>query len=58
MKNSATVVERARNMVEDWKVANSPAMLASLTPQQSFPSTDGEVSPRCHNLSRGWEPLR
>ncbi|XP_039686979.1 uncharacterized protein [Medicago truncatula] len=44
-ESSAIVVERARNMVEDWNVANSPSILASATSQQLFISTEGEVSP-------------
>jgi hypothetical protein len=33
-ETSAVVVERARNMVTDWQLANAPAILASHSPSQ------------------------
>jgi hypothetical protein len=33
-ETSATVVERARNMVEDWQLANAPDILASSLTRQ------------------------
>lgn len=37
-ETSATVVERGRNMVVDWQLANTPAILASTTQHQPSPT--------------------
>jgi len=49
-ETSAMVVERARNMVEDWRLANAPSLLASTSSQQqprTFPT---------HQQQTVWQP--
>ncbi|XP_024634867.1 uncharacterized protein [Medicago truncatula] len=50
-QTSATVVERARNMVEDWQLANAPDILVSSSTHQ--PPT-ASTSPQ-HRIM--WQPL-
>ena len=49
-ETSATVVERARNMVEDWKLANAPDILATSWTHQST------TSPSFHQQRINWQP--
>jgi len=43
-ETSATIVERARNMVVDWQLANSSAILASSAQQATSPMDRGASS--------------
>jgi len=49
-KTIATVVERARSVVEDWRLANAPDLLASSSTQQ--PSQ----TPSSHQHRTVWQP--
>jgi hypothetical protein len=43
-ETNATVVERARNMVADWQLANTPDVLASASVHQTSTDNDMEAS--------------
>jgi ribonuclease HI len=49
-ETSATVVERALNMVEDWQLANAPEILASSSTHQST------TAPSSHQHRITWQP--
>jgi len=52
------VMERARNMVVDWQLANTPAVLASCSQHQPSPPLDGGASTSfSHDLKRWEHPM-
>ena len=52
---SATVVERARNMVVDWQLANTPAVLASTTLHQPSPTLAVGASTSAQTSTHMWQ---
>jgi len=54
-ETSATVVERARNMVVDWQLANTPAVLASTTLHQPSPTLAVGASTSAQTSTDTWQ---
>ncbi|AES75549.1 hypothetical protein MTR_6g046670 [Medicago truncatula] len=55
-KKSATVIERAKNMVGDWQLANAPYVLAYVSTHQPTITIDmGASTSHQHNRIR-WQP--
>jgi hypothetical protein len=54
-ETNATVVERARNMVVDWQLANTSAILASATHHQPSPTLDLGASTSAQPVIPMWQ---